>query len=538
MPRFSVITPVYETPIPILRACLDSVLAQTLGDWEMCLVDDASPSEVVRATLAEYAAADPRFKVAHRLVNGGIVAATDDAFALATGEFLVLLDHDDLVEPHALAEVAAVADAHPDLDYCYSDEDHLTAAGIPWNPFYKPDWSPERFRSQMYTCHLSVLRRSLVEEVGGMRPGFDGAQDYDLVLRVTERARYIHHIPEVLYHWRELETSTAAGNTKPYAWDAGRRAVQEHCDRAGIDAVVEAVEHPLGTYRLHRRVHGEPLVSIVIPTRGTARRVWGVTRTLVVDAVRGVMERSTYRNVEIVVVADRATPASTVARLRDVAGDRLRLVWWDRPFNFAEQVNWGAAHATGEYLLFLNDDVEVVTPGWVEEMLGIAQEPDVGVVGAKLLFADGRLQHGGHVYAGSPRHIFFLQDGEELGPFALLRVTRECSGVTAACALVPTDVFEEVGGFCPELPNNFNDVDFSLKVRSKGYRIVWTPHAVLYHFESMSREPRVSEEEHAYLDRRWLPQLNADPYYNPNLEPDRDDWWPRVGLPAWVAGKP
>jgi GT2 family glycosyltransferase len=252
--------------------------------------------------------------------------------------------------------------------------------------------------------------------------------------------------------------------------------------------------------------------------------VWGVQRALVVDAVRSIVERSTYPNLEVVVVADADTPPGVIGRVEELLGPRLRLVRWQQPFNFAEKMNLGCAQARGEYLLLLNDDVEVITPSWIEELLGIAQEPDVAMVGAKLLFADGRLQHAGHLYAGGPYHSFFKRGGAELGPAALLRVSRETSGVTAACALVKARVFDEVGGFCPELPNNYNDVDLSLKIRSKGHRIVWTPHAVLYHFESMSRQPEVSELEASFVRQRWARELDDDPYYNPNLERYRDDW--------------
>ncbi len=524
MPRFSIITPVYDPPADVLRACLESVLAQSDGDWEHCLVDDGSPSPHVAQVLAEYAGRDARFRVQHRSANGGIVAASNDALAMATGELVAFLDHDDLLEPNALAAVRAVLDGDPTVDYVYSDEDNLSPAGEYITPFYKPDWSPERFRSQMYTCHLSVMRRSIVDEVGRFRTGFDGAQDYDLVLRVTERARRVHHLPFVLYHWRMLPTSVAGNaEAKPWAYEAGRRAVQEHCDRTGIPAVVEH-GRVNGVYRVRRRVQGEPLVSVVIPTRGTRGRVWGVERCLVVDAVRSIVERSTYQHLEFVIVADTPTPPEVVGQLEALLGDRLTLVWYDRPFNFSEKMNLGAAHARGEFLLLLNDDIEVESPDFLDTMVALCQDPGVGMVGAKLLFADGRLQHAGHLYNHDPFHAFFRYHGSELGPSGLLVVQREVSGVTAACALVRACVFDEVGGLTPILHNNFNDVDFSLKIRRAGHRILWTPYAVLYHFESMTRAPAVLDEEHDLLKARWLHQLSNDPYGNPNLQPKLDSW--------------
>ena len=526
MPLFSVVTPVYDPPEHVLRACLESVRNQTLADWEHCLVDDGSRSPHVRAVLDEYARADPRFRVVYRAENGGIIAASNDALALATGEFIALLDHDDLIVPHALATVAAALAADPEIDYCYSDEDNLSPTGELITPFYKPDWSPERFRSQMYTCHFSVARRSIVEAVGGFHSGFEGSQDHDLVLRVTEQARHVHHVPQILYHWRMLPTSVAGNaGAKPYAYDSGRRAVQAHCDRIGLDATVEHGRVP-GVYRVRRNLPADaPLVSVIIPTRGSRGRVWGVERCFVIECVRSLLQLSTYPNLELVIVADVGMPDQVVTALERLAGDRLKLVWYDREFNFSEKMNLGAAHASGSHLLLLNDDIEVISPDFLETMVALTTEPDVAMVGAKLLFADGRLQHAGHIYnAGNPYHAFFRFHGDELGPSGLLLVQRECSGVTAACALVKASVFDEIGGFTPALGNNFNDVDFSLKIRRKGYRILWTPHAQLYHFESMTREPKVLVPEHDFIKLRWWYELHHDPYHNPNLAPMRDDW--------------
>jgi GT2 family glycosyltransferase len=527
VPRYSIITPVYDPPEDVLRACLDSVARQEFTDWEHCLVDDASTQPHVARVLEEYASRDRRFTVRRRPVNGGIIAASQDALAMATGEFVALLDHDDLLTRDALASVEAVACTDPELDYCYSDEDYLSPEGEYINPFYKPDWSPERFRSQMYTGHLSVARRTLVEEVGGFRPGFEGSQDYDLVLRVTERARSIRHVAKVLYHWRILPESVANNATaKPYAYEAGRRAVQDHCDRTGRRATVTDGVVP-GVYRVQREVDGEPLVSVVIPTRGSRARVWGVDRCFVVEAVRSLVERARYQHLEIICVVDLPTPPEVIAQLEAIAGDRLKLVWYDRPFNFSEKINLGAAHATGDLMLILNDDVEVESPDFIETMVGLIAEDDVAMVGAKLLFADGRLQHAGHVYNGDPYHAYFGYPADHLGACSVLACQREASGVTAACALVKMSVWDEIGGMTPQLAGNFNDVDFSLKIRARGYRILWTPYAVLYHFESMTREPTVKDEELRVIRERWATPLRNDPYYNPNLEPLRDDWMER-----------
>lgn len=523
-PRISVLTPVYNPPVDVLTATIDSVRAQSFADWELCLVDDCSTDPAIAPLLDAAAASDPRIRVTHRAENGGITAASSDALAMATGEFVALLDHDDLLHAEALAAIAQIADMHPDLDYSYSDEAHLSPEGDVVTPFYKPDWSPERLRSQNYCTHFSVFRRDLVNEVGGFRSGFDGSQDYDLILRVTERARYIHHFTWVMYLWRQLPTSVAGDrNAKPYAYESGQRALQEHAERLGMNVSVE-MQHPLGTYRFRRLLTSTPRVSVIIPTRGTSNLVWGVQRNLVIETVQSLIEKESYPDLEIIVVADTVTPPSVVAALERLGGDRLQIVYYDRKFNFSEKCNLGAAYATGELYLLLNDDMELITPDFLTTMVPIAQDPTIGMVGAKLYFADGTLQHAGHVYNGDPYHAMFRWSGDELGPSGLLVVQRECIGVTAACSLLRADVFDEVGGLTPLLYANFNDVDFSMKVRGAGYRIVWTPYVEMYHFESQTREPTPTDYEHLIIRQRWTDQLDRDPYYNPNLAPFRDDW--------------
>jgi len=522
-PRFSIVTPVYDPSAEVLQATIDSVLAQTFSEWELILIDDCSPSPHVKPLLHAAAAADKRIVVIERSENGGISAASADGLAVARGEFVALIDHDDEITTHALEHVDDYSRRFPEMDYCYSDEDLLSEDGVRTYPFYKPDWSPERFRAQNYCCHFSVFRRSLLVEVGGFRPGFDGAQDYDVILRVTERARMVVHIPEVLYHWRQIASSTAGDpNSKPYAWDAGRRALQEHCDRVGIAAAVEQ-QHPRGTYRLRRQVQGDPLISIVIPTRGSAGRPWGIERAYVVEAINSIRSH-TSRRVEFVVVVDTAAPTHVVEAIGRAAGDCLKLVWYDRPFNFSEKVNIGALHATGDLLLFLNDDIEVISEQFLDPMIPLALEPDVGAVGAKLFFEDGRIQHAGHVYNHAPYHAFFKFAGGDLGPRGLLAVQRECIGVTAACLMTRPQVFHEVGGFSMMLPGNYNDVDFNLKLQRAGYRVLVTPYTQLYHFESATRDPTVGDSERQLVVARWAAQLANDPYYNVNLAPNRDDW--------------
>ena len=521
-PRFSILTAVFDPEPGHLEACLRSVREQTFGDWEHVLVDDGSTRPEVRALLAE-ANGDERIRVISRSEQGGIVAASSDALDHARGELIALLDHDDVLRLDALALMsAAFVDG---IDVAYSDHDFLRPDGRHAAPSYKPDFSPERLRNQNYITHFLVARRALVERVGGFQTGFDGAQDHDLVLRLTEVADGVAHVPFVLYHWRQAPTSVSSSGTKPWAFEAGVRAVAAHCRRVGIDADVEMTEHE-GCYRIRRHAADpQPLVSVVIPTCGSNGRVWGVTRTFVVEAVRSLIDRSTYTNLEFVVVADDHTPQRVLTELAAVAGDALRVVPFSGPFNFSAQMNAGVIAAGGDLLLMLNDDTELIEPTSVHVLVSHVLD-GAAMAGAKLLFADGTLQHGGHVYHHDILHACFGWGGDHPGPWPLraLAVERECSGVTAAAAVVSREAFDAVGGFTTELPLNYNDVDLCLKIRSLGHRIVWSPHACWYHFESRTRDSKLLDAEYDFIDRRWHAEINSDPYYNQNLAPNRSDW--------------
>ena len=534
-PRFSILTPVYDTPADVLEAMLKSVLRQRLGDWELCLVDDLSPDPAVLERLRRAAAEDSRIRLLERDSNGGIVAASNDALAMAQGEFVVLLDHDDALHPDALAQVAAAIDANPEADYVYTDEDKIDRAGRHQAPFFKPDWSPERMRTQMYTCHLSVLRRSLVEEVGGFDAEFEGSQDWDLVLKVTERARQVVHVPRVLYHWRMLETSAAGGGeeAKPWAFEAGTRAIQAHCERIGIQAEAERDESHPGVYRLQPRLREQPPVSIVIPTAGQSREVRYEDVVLVTHCVRSVVETSTYENYEVVVVVDASVDPATIAELRRIAGDRLRLVDFEGPFNFSAKINRGAVRSEGRHLLLLNDDMEVVTPDWIERLVMYAELPGVGSVGGRLLLEDGRIQHAGILFenGGYAGHIYHGFAREYNGYSNNVLVAQNYLAVTGACMLTPRDAFENVGGFSTVFPLNYNDMDYCLKLRATGLRTVYDPDTVLYHFESSSRSTEVEDWEKEALIARWLPLTIVDPSTNPHLR----HGIPRLSSPlAWV----
>jgi O-antigen biosynthesis protein len=520
-PRFSILTPVYETPADVLAATLASVRAQRFRDWELCLVDDCSEAPHVAETIGRAEREDPRIRVLRREVNGGIVVASNDALAMAGGEFVVLLDHDDELHRNALRLVNEAIAAAPEADYVYTDEDKIDRAGRHSPPFFKPDWSPERMRTQMYTCHLSVFRRSLVEEVGGFDPEFEGSQDWDLVLKVTERARRVVHVPKVLYHWRALESSAAGGGeeAKPWAFEAGTRAIQAHCERIGLPAKAERDEAAAGVYHLQPRLESQPAVSIVIPTAGRSREVRYQERVLVTHCVRSIVETSSYENYEVICVVDADTDRNVLDELRGIAGDRLRTVTFERRFNFSAKVNSGAVRSEGEHLLLLNDDMEVVTPDWIERLVMYSGSPGVGAVGGRLLWEDGRLQHAGILFenGGYPGHIYRGFSGEFNGYSNNVLVAQNYLAVTGACLMTSREAFEEVGGFSTAFPLNYNDMDYCLKQRASGRRVVYDPDTVLYHFESSSRSTEVEDWEKEQLRDRWLPLTVTDPSTNPGL---------------------
>jgi GT2 family glycosyltransferase len=525
-PLFSIVTPVYNTPLDVLEEMVQSVLRQTFDDWEFILVDDCSKDDRVREYLRGVAAADPRITLIERSENGHIVVASNDAVNVAKGEFIALLDHDDLLVPRALEHMAKAIAHEPDVDYLYSDEDKVDPDGNLFDEFRKSAWSPEQLRGHMYTCHFSVLRTSAVREVGGFHEGFEGSQDHDLVLRVTERARKIVHIPKILYHWRVIPGSAAGDpHAKPYAWVAGVKAVQAHLDRLGIDATVDFGPGQ-STYRIERKLDPAVRISVVIPTAGADGMVWGERRYYVVEAVRSLLEHAGHDNVEIVVVHDAHTPTRALQLLRKAAGRQLRLIRYDKEFDFSEKCNLGVLSSYGDVVVLLNDDIEVVSDDFLVQLVAPLFEDGVGMTGARLLYPDGRVQHGGLAIDKRLEHV--LAEGRVVhqGPFLVretarfrvgsaLIVNRECSGLSAACLAIKRSLYEKVGGLSEELPINFGDVDLSLKVQRAGYRLLWMVGPTAYHFEARSRHPVVLPREARALDRRW--ELPNHDRYLPHL---------------------
>ena len=517
-PLISVILPVYNVDEVYLRACVESVIRQTYPKWELCVADDASPAPHVRRVLAEYAAKDGRIKVAYRPVNGNISAASNTALALATGSYIALLDHDDEYAEHALFAVAEAVVADPSVDMVYSDEDKLTPAGAHVDPFFKPDWSPEYFLACMYTCHLSVYRAELVRKLGGWRSAFDSCQDYDLALRLVAGNPKVHHIPDVLYHWRTIPSSTASGaEAKPQAHLRARAAIQNYLDVSGHPGTVEDGPGP-GHHRVRYTIQGNPLVSLVIPTASRPVEVRGRPTWFVLECVGSIRRLSTYKNLEIVVIDNHDMSDELAERLEPL--DVRRLHYTDPGtgrFNLARKLNEGAFAARGEHLVLLNDDVELITPDWIEAMLEFSQLPGVGGVGPQLLFPDDTQQHVGvNLLEGNPGHPFYQFPGDHPGYFNSSVVHRNWSAVTGACLMTPAAVYRDLGGFSEDFPLNYNDVDYCLRLRERGLRIVYTPYAKLYHHESVSKVGTDPAELEAFK-RVWAERLPLDPYYNPNL---------------------
>ncbi|MCJ7438787.1 MAG: glycosyltransferase [Acidimicrobiia bacterium] len=472
--------------------------------------------EATRASLAAQTAAP--WEVHESPATTDVATSLSGAFQRATGEFVAVVDAGDTLHPETLARMAERVG--PDVDVIYTDEDRLGRAGGLFEPFFKPDWSPDRLRVQPYVGRFCAMRRSVVTGVGGPRADAGVAHEWDLVLRVTERARRIEHAPGALYHRSEARSVIAREHL---ASDDARRVVNEHLDRTGCPATA-AFDEDLGVLRLRPALDDHPKVSIVIPTAGTERGVWGRGICLVINCVQSIVERSTYDNYEIVCVVDESVQIGVRKALVEVGQGRARIVPFGQPFNFATKINLGAIEAAGDYLLLLNDDIEVISPDWIESMLLHAQDPDVGAVGATLRFADRRLQHVGVlVVGGNPGHPYYGFPAETRGYFDNLLVPTNCLAITAACLMSRRDAFEKVGGMSTQFPINYNDVDYGLKLDRAGYSLVHTPEAQMFHFESSSREPgEVSDVELEQLHARWSMRLARDPYYNPNFLPTAD----------------
>lgn len=525
-PKISIAMPVYNVEEKWLRLCIDSILNQVYTNWELCMADDASTDPNVKKILTEYQQLDERIRVVFREQNGHISEATNSALAIATGEFVALLDNDDELAINAFYEVVKVLNENPELDLIYSDEDKIDMDGNRSDPAFKPDWSPDLLLGTNYISHLGVYRRSILEEIGGFRKGYEGSQDYDLVLRFTEKTttERIKHIPKVLYYWRMLPTSTAVDQgSKGYAFEAGLRAVQDALVRRGINghATHGAAN---GLYDVYYDIESEKLVSIIIPTKNGYKDVQ--------RCVSSIIEKTTYQNYEIIMADNGSTDPKMhelYAEFEQQLPGRFFVESIDIPFNFSTINNRAAKKAHGEYLLFLNNDTEVITENWLTLMVSFAQQERIGCVGAKLLYPNNTVQHAGVILGlgGVAGHGHYGYPHGDLGYFGRLAINVNYSAVTAACLLMKKADFDAVGGFEKAFTVAFNDVDLCLKVQALGRDNVWLHEAELYHFESQTRgyddkgkKKKRFEQEKVMMEEKWGPLIENDPFYNPNLTRD------------------
>lgn len=547
-PLISVIMPVFEPDEAALHAAIQSVRAQIYPHWELCIADDASTKPWVMPMLTSEAAADGRIKVFRRTINGNISAASNSALSMAQGDFVALMDHDDLLAEQALYEIAAELDRYPEADLIYSDEDKVDRRGRRYQPYFKTDWSPDLILGHNMVSHLGVYRRSVVEQLGGFRVGYEGSQDYDLTLRVSDATTpdRIRHIPRVLYHWRQQTDGRSFSQARlMQCADAARRAIGDHLDRmdAGGAKVVEHPSLPAYSRVIWPLPDPAPKVSLIVPTRDRAE--------LLARCAEGLLHRTAYQPIELLIVDNGSVQQATTALFARLTEDpRVRILSAPGPFNYAALNNQAAAQASGDILVLINNDIDVIGSDWLREMVSRALRPDVGAVGAKLLFPNGRVQHGGDVLGvgGVASHLGLDARRDDPGYFCHLALARDVSAVTGACLAVRRHVYQAIGGLDEvNLQVAFNDVDFCLRLREQGYRVVWTPFAELYHHESASRGSDMTAEalqrfrrEVGYMQRRWGTGLAADPFYNPNFSLQSANYLPAEPRrpAAWLRSTP
>ena len=518
-PLISILVPVYNTPEAFLKQMIQSVRKQTYPNWELCIANADPTNQEVADILKTASGKDRRIRVTDVPENKGIAQNTNAALAIASGDYIGLLDHDDLLTPDALYEVVRILNEEERPQVIYSDEDKVTTdLSEHFQPFMKPDFNLDLLRANNYICHFFVAEKDLAEQVGGFRGEYNGAQDYDLILRCTERAEKIAHIPRILYHWRVHKASTADNPaSKMYAFDAGKRAIEEHLKRCGEKGTVSRTKD-LGFYRVQYQVQGKPLVSIIIPNKDHADML---------DRCLKSIEKSSYQNYEIIIVENNSEKEETFDYYKQLKSERIKVVYWEGTFNYSAINNFGVRAAKGDFLILLNNDVEIITENWIEEMLSNCQRKAVGIVGVKLYYPDDTVQHAGIIIGigGVAGNIFTGLPRRFTGYFHKASIQQDLSAVTAACMMVKRSVYEEAGGLEEKLQVAFNDVDFCLRVRKAGYLVVFDPYVELYHYESKTRgsentkkKVRRFQSEIEYMRSHWLELLKkGDPMYNPNL---------------------
>ena len=530
--KISVLVPLYNTPEKFLREMIDSVVTQTYKNWELCLADGSDDKHTdVGKICQEYIEKDSRIKYQKIEKNLGISGNTNVCFSMATGNFIGLFDHDDVMHPSLLFECVKTV-CEKDADYVYTDEATFTSPNLDdlIVLHFKPDYSPDNLRANNYICHFSMFDADLLKKTGLFRPEYDGSQDHDMILRLTEEAKHVCHIPKILYYWRSHPNSVAADiGAKTYAIDAAKRAVHDHMrDYYGIEVEVESTRAFPTIFQIKYPIDGEPLISIVIPNKD---HVEDLRR-----CITSIEKKSTWKNYEIIVVENNSVEQSIRDYYKELESDpKVKIVTYEGGFNYSRINNVGVKETKGEYLLFLNNDTEVISPDWMEQLLMYAQRKDVGAVGAKLYYADNTIQHAGVVIGlGAHRsagHTHYKMPREHLGYMGRLCYAQDVTAVTGACLMVKKSIYEEVDGLDESFTISLNDVDLCLKIREKGYLNIFTPFAELYHYESKTRgmeegeKLRRYERECAHFRDKWKEQLDAgDPYYNPNFSLDYSDF--------------
>lgn len=519
-PVFSIVVPAYRTPVLFLEQMIESVRSQTYPFWELCIANASPEDEQMAEVLQRYVQMDQRIHVKNLDKNLGIAENTNEAFFMASGTFVGLLDHDDLLAPQALYRMMERLE-EKEIDVFYTDEDKVTTdLAEHFQPHFKPDFNLDLLRSNNYITHFFVVRKELVRKVGGFRREYDGAQDYDFIFRCVEQAGEICHIPEILYHWRTHKESTSDNPvSKMYAFEAGKRAIEGNLERCGVQAVVSHTKD-LGFYQVEYPVQGSPLVSVLIPNKDQKESLK--------KCLDSVFEKTTYSNYEIIIIENNSTESETFAYYRELQKrSNVKVITWKEGFNYSAINNFGEKEASGDYLLFLNNDVEVINPRWMEEMLGNCQRPEVGITGAKLYYPDDTIQHAGTIIGigGIAGHAFLNMPRSRTGYLHKASIQMNLSAVTAACMMMKRSVFEQIGGFEEKLTVAFNDVDLCLRTVQAGYLVVYNPKVELYHYESKSRGSEDNEEkvrrfqrEIEFMRSRWITILKeGDPNYNKNL---------------------
>ena len=519
-PVFSIVVPAYRTPVLFLEQMIESVRSQTYPFWELCIANASPEDEQMAEVLQRYVQMDQRIHVKNLNKNLGIAENTNEAFSMASGTFVGLLDHDDLLAPQALYRMMERLE-EKEIDVFYTDEDKVTTdLAEHFQPHFKPDFNLDLLRSNNYITHFFVARTELVRNVGGFRQEYDGAQDYDFIFRCVEQAGEICHIPEILYHWRTHKESTSDNPvSKMYAFEAGKRAIEGNLERCGVQAVVSHTKD-LGFYQVEYPVQGSPLVSVLIPNKDQKESLK--------KCLDSVFEKTTYSNYEIIIIENNSTESETFEYYRELQKrSNVKVITWKEGFNYSAINNFGEKEASGDYLLFLNNDVEVINPRWMEEMLGNCQRPEVGITGAKLYYPDDTIQHAGTIIGigGIAGHAFLNMPRSRTGYLHKASIQMNLSAVTAACMMMKRSVFEQLGGFEEKLTVAFNDVDLCLRTVQAGYLVVYNPKVELYHYESKSRGSEDNEEkvrrfqrEIEFMRSRWITILKeGDPNYNKNL---------------------